>query len=125
VALNSVVEELKHSVVRVVRASTADVDRRAQQRYQVNLPCRLTAGAFGAHSVRVIDISLGGAAVIGAPDLPVGTRGKLEVDRIEMPITFAVRSTADSMTHLAFELDAMDKSNLARMLDQAGFRRAA
>jgi methyl-accepting chemotaxis protein len=124
VALNGVVEELKHSVVRVVRTSAAEVDRRAQRRYQVNLACRLSSGA-GVHSGRVIDLSAGGAAVSEAPMLTPGTRGRLEVDRIAMPLPFAVLSTDGKLTHVAFELDAEATERLARLLDQMGMHRAA
>ena len=40
--LNAAVSELKQSLIRVVRTSTADVDRRIVTRHQVDLPCRLT-----------------------------------------------------------------------------------
>jgi methyl-accepting chemotaxis protein len=125
VALNGVVEELKHSVVRVVRTSTAEVDRRAQRRYQVNLGCRLSAEDFGVQSARVIDLSLGGAAVSDAHPLPAGTRGRLEVDRIAMPLPFIVQSADGMLTHVTFELDASGTAGLARMLEQMGFGRAA
>jgi len=41
VALNKAVEELRHSVIRAVRSSTSDVDRRQTQRYPVDLAARL------------------------------------------------------------------------------------
>jgi methyl-accepting chemotaxis protein len=124
VALNGVAEELQHSVVRVVRSSTAEVDRRAQQRYQVNLPCRLS-GDFGMHNARVIDLSSGGAAVVDAPKLAAGTRGRLEMDRVAMPLAFIVRSAGDRLIHLSFELDAAGTDDLAREFAQLGFRLAA
>jgi methyl-accepting chemotaxis protein len=125
VALNGVVEELKLSVVRVVRTSTADVDRRAQPRYQVNLTCRLSGGDFAAHSARVIDLSAGGAAVSEAQMLPVGARGQLEVDRVAMKLPFVVLSTNDGLTHVTFELDSAGTEELARKLEQMNLRRAA
>ncbi len=36
-ALNNAVEELRHSVIKVVRMSTAEVERRQLQRHQVDL----------------------------------------------------------------------------------------
>jgi methyl-accepting chemotaxis protein len=125
VALNGVVEELKHSVVRVVRTSTAEVDRRAQPRYQVNLTCRLSGEGFAAHSARVIDLSAGGAAVAGAPTITAGARGRLEVDRIAMPLPIVVLSTSEGLTHVTFDLDSAGSEELARMLEHMDFRRAA
>ena len=125
VTLNGVVEELRHSVVRVVRTSTAEVDRRAQRRYQVNLSCRLSGGAVGMHSARVIDLSVGGAAISEGQMLPAGIRGRLEVDQIAMPLPFRVLSTDGRLMHVTFELDAEATDRLAGMLEQMGFRRAA
>jgi methyl-accepting chemotaxis protein len=125
VALNGVVEGLKQSVVRVVRTSTAEVDRRVQPRYQVNLTCRLSGGEFAAHSARVVDLSVGGAAVSGVQALPAGTRGRLEMDRVAMPLPFIVRSTDRALTHVIFELDTAGTEGLARTLEQMDFRRAA
>ena len=40
-ALHTAMGDLRHAVIRVVRTSTIEVDRRATLRYQVDLPCRL------------------------------------------------------------------------------------
>ena len=40
--LNDAVEELRHSVIRVVRTSTAEVDRRNHEDRAVDLACRLS-----------------------------------------------------------------------------------
>ena len=60
------VEELRHVVVRVVRTSTTEVDRRQTPREQVDLPCRLIVGG-GSHAAPGHRSSLGGAAVHGGP----------------------------------------------------------
>jgi methyl-accepting chemotaxis protein len=124
-ALNTAVGELRHSVIRVVRTSTAEVDRRQHSRLTVNLGCRLSAPGLGTHNAQVIDLSEGGAAISGAPSLPVGARGSLEVDRIGMKLPFIVRSADAGLAHLAFELDAADAARFAQMLKQIGLRRAA
>ena len=40
--LNAAIDELRHSVIRVVRTSTDEVDRRRSVRHSVDLPCTLT-----------------------------------------------------------------------------------
>jgi len=89
------------------------------------LGCRLSGGDFGVHSARVIDFSVGGAAISDAHTLPVGTRGSLEVDRIAMPLPFVVRSVDGNLMHLTFELDAQGTDGLTRMIEQMDFRQAA
>jgi aerotaxis receptor len=124
-ALNTLVGELKHSLIRVVRTSTAEVDRRQHSRLTVNLGCRLSAPGLGTHNAQVVDLAEGGAAISGAPSLPVGARGSLEVDRIGMRLAFIVRSADAGLVHLAFELDAADADRFAQMLGQIGLRHAA
>lgn len=90
-SLNTMVGELKLSVVRVVRTSTAKVDRRQQERYPANLGCRISVAGLGMREARISDLSEGSAAVSGAPTVAIGARGTLEVDRINMKLPFIVR----------------------------------
>jgi len=124
-ALNTLVGELAHTLVRVVRTSTTDVDRREYARYLVNLGCRLSVGGLGTHSARVSDLSVGGAAVSGVPALSIGARGTLEVDRVGMKLPFTVRAARDDTAHLTFDLDQTDATRFAQMLGQMGLQRAA
>ena len=59
-ALELAVAELRHAVIRVVRTSTTDVDRRQAERRLVDLPCRLSA-AGDVRDVRLVDLSQTGA----------------------------------------------------------------
>jgi methyl-accepting chemotaxis protein len=123
-ALNTVVDSLKHSLIRVVRTSTADVDRREHVRIQANLDCRLFVGG-DVRSALVADLSVGGAAITNAPALRIGMRGRMEVDRVGLPLPFMVMSVDDGSTHVAFELDAAAKKELERILRHLESRRAA
>jgi methyl-accepting chemotaxis protein len=123
--LNNVVEELKHSVIRVVRTSTADVNRREHPRYPVKLPCRLLTAGVPVHNAQVVDISVGGAAITGAPPLRVATRGNLEVDGIGVPLPFSVLSTSDATLRVGFSLDVASAGRLEQALDQLQSRQAA
>ena len=89
--LVAAVSDLRHSVIRVVRTSTEEVDRRQETRRDVDLPCRLTIGG-ASHEARVINLSLGGAAVKGAPAIQPGTEGTLSAAAIGIPLPFTVRS---------------------------------
>jgi methyl-accepting chemotaxis protein len=124
-SLNTMVSELKLSLVRVVRTSTAEVNRREYTRYAVDLGCRLSAAGLGTRDARVQDISEHGAAVIGARELSISARGSLEVDRIGMQLPFVVRAMQGDMAHLIFELNPADSARLAQILGQMGLRQAA
>ena len=110
--LEEAIEQLRHSVIRVVRTSTAEVDRRAGQRREIDQPCRLTIDGQ-THSGQLVDLSDGGAHVRGAPVLRVGSHGILEIDRVGFPLPFIVRPTEDDSLHLAFELDAATAARLS------------
>ena len=69
-ALNEAIEELRHSVIQVVRTSTAAVDRRRGTRYVAELPGRIALAGQDEHPVRVSDLSEGGACLRGAPETP-------------------------------------------------------
>jgi methyl-accepting chemotaxis protein len=125
VALNQAVEELRHSVVRVVRTSASDVDRRQTQRYPIDLAARLGAVGQGEQPVRMIDLSEGGFSVSGAANLAVGTRCALRIDGVMMPLPCTVRSVEGGALHLAFALDAAGSAALRPILERLGLHRAA
>jgi methyl-accepting chemotaxis protein len=93
VALDHLVDELRHSVTRAVRTSTAEVDRRQTSRYAVDLAARWSVAGQGEHLIRVSDLSEGGACVRGAPDLAVGTRGTLRLDGTAVALPCLTRAT--------------------------------
>jgi hypothetical protein len=123
--LNTLVGELKRSVIRVVRTSTAEVDRRHSARYPVTLPCRVTVAGLGAQPATVADLSEGGALIKGGPALSIGTRGTLDVDRIGVKLPFVVRAADGEASHLAFELDAATASRFTQELERLSVQRAA
>ena len=124
-ALNKVVEELRESVIRVVRSSTASVDRQQSRRYPMDLPGRLSIAGGKEHVARVTDLSEGGALVQGARALPVGARGSLYIDGVARPLPCVVRSAEGDGLHLAFALDDAGSAALRPLLEQVGLRRAA
>ncbi|MGA3005330.1 MAG: methyl-accepting chemotaxis protein [Acetobacteraceae bacterium] len=125
VALNTMVGELKHALIRVVRTSTEEVNRRHQARYRGALACKLAVAGLGASTATVSNISEGGAAIDGAPLLPVGARGTLEVDRIGMRLPFVVLGRERDVLHLTFDLDPPATAQLAQMLTQLALPLAA
>jgi methyl-accepting chemotaxis protein len=124
-ALNSMVAGLKDAVIRVVRNSSTDVDRRRTVRYSVDLACQVTVSGQREQRARVVNISEGGAMILGALPLTAGARGTMNVDRIDMRLPFVVRSVDDKAAHVAVELDAADSGKFGQMLERLGLERAA
>ena len=125
VVLNVKVGELRHTLVRIVRTSTTDVDRRAHERYAVELQCKVTVAGHAPYAACMADISAGGAALKGGPALAIGTRGSLTTERISQVLPFVVRAGAGDATHVRFELETAQLARLAQELGQMALRPAA
>ena len=123
-ALNAAVEDLRHSVIRVVRTSTAEVNRRSEHRFPADLACRLSI-AGRASTARVTDLSDHGAYIRDTPSMPLGTRGTLALDGVDFPLQFTVRAVEDDGLHLMFELDAATAARFAAVPERLMMRRAA
>jgi methyl-accepting chemotaxis protein len=124
-ALNDAVGELRHSVIRVVRTSTAEVDRRRSARHAIDLPCRLSVPGGETCAVHVTDISASGASVRGGPALPPGTRGSLLLDAAGGALPFTVRDTAGDVLHVMFELDAAAAERIGALVERMARQQAA
>jgi methyl-accepting chemotaxis protein len=113
--LNEAVEELRHSVIRVVRTSTDEVDRRLDRRYKVDIAGRLSVDGT-SFAVQVIDLSEHGASVRAGPTVSVGARGTLVLEGTACTIQFWVRAVDDHALHLVFELDDATAPQLQAIL---------
>ena len=107
------IQELREVLVRLVRTSTAETNRRLLERIAVSVPC--TVSAHGAeHAGTIADITDAGACVIGGPALAVGETGTLSVaGRI---LGFEVRSVAAGRLHILFQGAAEARRGLTRQL---------
>jgi methyl-accepting chemotaxis protein len=125
VALAEAVGTLRRSVVRVVRTSTAEVDRRAAPRFGADLACRVDGAGSGGQAARVVDLSAAGACIAGGPALPVGARGNLVLDSVGAPVPFTVRAAENGMLHVMFAAEAAAAERLRSVLDRLEERSAA
>jgi methyl-accepting chemotaxis protein len=123
-ALNIAVGELKRSVIRVVRTSTAEVDRRASKRYLVNMPCRVALGS-GTHAATVADLSDGGASIQGLPQFSAGTVGTLTMDGVPSALKFVVSAYEDGRLHARFDLEPAVQAAFRGTAERLGRRIAA
>jgi methyl-accepting chemotaxis protein len=123
--LELAVAELRHAVIRVVRTSSSDVDRRQAERHLVDLPCRLSA-AGETHDVRVVDLSETGARLHNAPSLSAGSRGTVSLDAVARGLPFVVRSAGEQGDlHVQFDENEATRTAIRALLDRLGQPRAA
>ncbi len=125
VVLNQAVEELRHSVIRVVRTSTAEVDRRQNRRFAVDLAAWFRVAGLDESAVRISDISAMGACVRDAAELPAGTCGVLRCNGIAVPLPCQVRAADEGALRVAFELDAAATAALHTFLETVTAEQAA
>jgi len=97
------VDDLRNILVRVVRTSMAEVDRRHDTRYEANLPARLETPA-GARTCRLLNLSTGGAALEGWSGAVTGTQGSLHIDGVAVPLPVRVIEVEHTHCHVRFEL---------------------
>ena len=124
-ALTEAVGDLRRAVVRAVRTSTVEADRRGSPRIMMNLACRIRDGARPEQAARVVDLSEGGASIAEAPPLAAGTSGSLMLDAVGVPLPFTVVRAEAGLLRVAFRLDATAAGRLRSLLDSNGSRRAA
>jgi len=93
------IHELRQVLVRVVRTSTKEADRRISPRVSVRVPCSVTLGGTTLDG-EVEDISVGGVAVLGHPEVQVGLQGRLSV--AGQSIGVEVRAWEEGTLHLVF-----------------------
>ena len=96
------VGSLRSALIRLVRTSTKEADRRMTARFPVDLLCRLRIGS-GERAARVADLSLGGAMLHGASAV-AGEAGVLSIQGCQTPLPFVVKSMEDDTLHVKFEL---------------------
>jgi methyl-accepting chemotaxis protein len=117
--------ELKGSVIRMVRTSTAEVDRRVSPRIPVNLACQVTANGHARSPARLSDISEGGACLRDTAPLREGEHGMLQLTELGCPLPFQVRGLDAMGLHVAFQLDDRARAQLTPYLERLRSRLAA
>ncbi len=100
-AVAASIAELRRVLVRVVRTSTSDADRRRQPRYRVDEPCMVTIGGR-SQAARVLDLSASGAKIGGLEGMAAAGRGTLRLDRHGAQVSFDIRDLDAGAARVAF-----------------------
>jgi methyl-accepting chemotaxis protein len=122
--LAGAVGDLRRAVVRAVRTSTTEADRRASPRLAVDMACRIRDGGGREQTARVVDLSEGGASIAGAVALTVGASGSLVLAGSGSPMPFTVKHADSGLLHVVFRLDEAGTQQLRSALSGIETRRA-
>ena len=98
----SEVQELRSTLVQVVRTSSAEANRRRKPRFQVNERCSVVLGTEH-RSCMLMNISAGGVMLTGLLDVAAGSEGELVLDRYRIRIGFTVLGASRGRTHAKFD----------------------
>jgi methyl-accepting chemotaxis protein len=123
--LAAAVTELRRTVVRVVRSSATEVDRRQVARYPTDLRCGIAVAGGAPVAARLTNLSAGGARVEQGPALEEGAAGTLSVEGLGFPLPFTVRTAERGGLSLAFALEPAQAERLAAFAGAATVRAAA
>ena len=110
------IDDLRGILVRVVRTSMTEVDRRREARYALDLPVRADTPA-GSRTCRLQNLSPSGAALHVWDGAVNGTRGTLHVEGIGIPLPFSVVMVDTHNCHVRFELPDDAKAGFRRRFD--------
>jgi len=112
------IEHLREILVRVVRTSSEDVNRRKTPRIHLERPCTLS---FGGQSIeaRLEDCSEGGLCVVGTfPSLAIGTRVEVGLTGLSQPVAALVREVGHDHVKAHLTVVADEPWKAARALLQ-------
>lgn len=119
------VQDLKTAVIRAVRESTADVDRRSSQRIDVDMTAWIDQAGRAAIPCRVTSISDGGARLICNPNDLSGTGHRIRMDGLREALAFQVVGRDDTSIRVSFRADAAMQAALQSFVKGIAHSRAA
>jgi ABC-type transporter Mla subunit MlaD len=102
--VSSNLSSLQAILVKVVRTSTEEADRRRWPRVESNLPIQVNCRGRMQPNAMLADISEGGAWIRGVPELQIGETGIMTVQGFEPKLPFTVRSQSPEAIHVEFDL---------------------
>ncbi len=119
----SSVHELRQVLVRVVRTSMAEVDRRENPRLALEVPCTLMARGQ-SFAGRLRNLSDGGAYVADVSGIGAGTAGRLAIESAGLDLPFMALESDEGGVHLRFQLSEAERQRVHAFLERSGARAA-
>jgi methyl-accepting chemotaxis protein len=123
--LTEAVSAFRATVIKVVRSTTKETDRRRHLRVQTDLPGSVEVHGMQPVRVRILDLSEEGARLAGAPPPPRGARGLLRLDGLALPVPFVVLRQAADQASMALLLDEQTRPAVKALVERLAPRAAA
>jgi methyl-accepting chemotaxis protein len=95
---------LRSTLVKVVRTTTTEANRRQWPRFKANLRARMTGPGIGQLDAVLVDISEGGAWIRCTHNLKNDASGTMRIDGFDRDLPFSVRGREQDALHVEFEL---------------------
>ena len=117
-SLAGAVAGLKLTVVRIVRTSTEEVNRRGSPRHAMDRAAEIQIEGKPRVACRTRDISIGGTRIEGDSELHRGQRGVLTIEGVTAPLAFEVTFTDGGTAGLMFTDHAAAEANVAALIEE-------
>jgi methyl-accepting chemotaxis protein len=102
--VSSNLSSLRAVLVKVVRTTTEDADRRRWPRFKSDLPIQVNCRGRMQSNATLADISEGGAWIRGVPELDIDETGFMTLQGLDQNLPFTVRSQSPEAIHVEFDL---------------------
>jgi methyl-accepting chemotaxis protein len=110
------VDGLRGILVKVVRTSTEDANRRQFPRYALKLGVEASDPAGKRIDAKLLDLSEGGANLAADSGLATGDRGGLRIDGYSRRLAYRVRAVEGGRTHVEFTFAGDDAGDFKAWL---------
>ncbi len=118
------IHALRQVLIRVVRTSTDEVNRRRAERFDLDSKARIRCADRNIE-VKLRNMSVGGALVVGALPQTSCTQGEIEVDGLSKILPFTVVGRDSAGLHVTFELSPEATETVQSFLTSSGRQVAA
>jgi methyl-accepting chemotaxis protein len=95
---------LRSTLVKVVRTTTTEANRRQWPRFQANRAVKMTSPGIGRLDATLVDISEGGAWIRAQHSFEIGANGTMHIDGFAHDLPFTVRAREQGALHVEFDL---------------------
>ena len=101
---------LKSILIKVIRTTTDDANRRQWPRYQADLPIRVTDKAGRELAASLVNISAGGAWIRCQPDMTTGEAASMTIRGYDQTLPFTVRGRDADSLRVEFDLGHQEQA---------------
>jgi methyl-accepting chemotaxis protein len=101
---------LKSVLIKVIRTTTEDADRRQWPRHKADLPIRVTGRDGREVQANLVNISVGGAWIRCNPDMTTGEAASMTIQGYDQALPFTVRGRETDSLRVEFDLSHQEQA---------------